>query len=280
MTIALRPATGQTSPNGNEPHGAAATHESHRRQRARGAAVTIEALCPLLDKLARCRSDTDVSGVAMDAVKGTFACHIGATILLDESLAATDRAFFGVRQGDVEDYEDHWRPMERVFPAVMARAVPVHNWQVYTEDEWQRDRVWLGYGRRHRIYHYMSAPIFGSRGRLIGVFNLCRPPNGCRFDAKAVDMAGVFSGFLSATLARVSGAVPVIGDQAPDSLAPREIQVARLAAAGRNNVEIALALGIARETVKQTLGRVYRKLDVTGRAQMAATLTARGWVQT
>jgi DNA-binding CsgD family transcriptional regulator len=202
------------------------------------------------------------------------------TILLDPSLVATERALFGVRQGDVEDYEDHWRPMDRVFTAVMARAVPVHNWQVFAEDEWHRDPAWLGYGRRHLIYHYMSAPIFGARGRLIGVFNLCRPPSSRRFDGKEIEKAAVFSGFLSATLARVSGAIPVVDDQAHDSLAPREIQVARLAAAGRNNVEIALALGIARETVKQTLRRVYRKLDVTGRAQMAATLTARGWVQT
>jgi DNA-binding CsgD family transcriptional regulator len=52
--------------------------------------------------------------------------------------------------------------------------------------------------------------------------------------------------------------------------------VARLASAGRNNVEIALRLGIARETVKQTLRRVYRKLNVTGRAQMAAVLAQRG----
>jgi DNA-binding CsgD family transcriptional regulator len=31
--------------------------------------------------------------------------------------------------------------------------------------------------------------------------------------------------------------------------------------------------------VKQTLRRVFCKLDVSGRAQMAATMTARGWIQ-
>jgi DNA-binding CsgD family transcriptional regulator len=245
-----------------------------------GAAVTMKALFPLLEKLARCRRSTDVSGVAMDAAKGAFACHIGATIFLDSSLAATERAFYGVRLDDVEEYEDQWRPLDRVFPAVIARAVPVHNWQVYREDELLRDRIWLGYARRHRIYHYMSAPIFGSRGRLAGVLNLCRRPDDRRFDATTVAMATAFSGFLSATLSRVASAEAFVDDGATGPLASREMQVARLAASGRNNVEIALALGIARETVKQTLRRVYRKLDVSGRAQMAATMAARGWVRT
>jgi DNA-binding CsgD family transcriptional regulator len=258
-------------------HGGAGSPIVNRRQ-DEDAPVTTNALFPLLEKLARCRSDTEVSGVAMDAAKGTFACHIGVTIFLDESLAATERALFGVRLEDVEEYEDQWRPLDRVFPAVIRRAVPVHNWQVYREDEWLRDRAWLAYGRPHRIYHYLSAPIFGSRGRLAGVLNLCRRAQDRRFDETTVEMANAFSGFMSATLTRVSGAEAFFDDRPPCGLAPREMQVARLAAEGRNNVEIALALGIARETVKQTLRRVYRKLEVSGRAQMAATMAARSWI--
>jgi DNA-binding CsgD family transcriptional regulator len=238
--------------------------------------VTTKLLSPLLQKLARCQKATDVSGVAIDAMRVTFASHLGAAVFLNESLAATERVFFGVRQDDVEEYEGHWRPQERVFPAVIARAVPVHNWQVYSEDEWAKDPVWTGYGRRLRIYNYMSAPIFGSQGRLVGVLNLCRRPFDKRFDATALEMASAFSGFLSATLSRVAGGAEIMDSYEPDGLAPRELQVARLAAAGRNNVEIGLELGIARETVKQTLGRVYRKLGVSGRAPMAAMLAARG----
>jgi DNA-binding CsgD family transcriptional regulator len=199
--------------------------------------------------------------------------------ILDATATPMQRSFFGVRTADVEEYEERWRPQERVFPAVLARAAPVHNWQLYREDQWQQDAVWTGYGRRLLIYHYMSAPIFGSHGQLSGVINLCRRPKDRPFDAAMLEMAGAFSGFLSATLARVSGAGTSIDEGIGDSLAPRELQVARLAARGRNNVEIALELGIARETVKQTLRRVYQKLDVVGRAQMAATLAARGLVE-
>jgi DNA-binding CsgD family transcriptional regulator len=240
--------------------------------------MAASALFPCLEKLARCRAASEVGGVAMDAVKMSFSCHVGAAIFLDAAASPMERTFFGVRAADIEEYEEHWRPLDRVFPAVLARAAPVHNWQVFREDQWQKDVAWNGYGRRHLIYHYMSAPIFGSHGQLIGVINLCRRPKDRPFDAAMLEMASAFSGFLSATLARVSGAATPIDKGFGDPLAPRELQVASLAAHGRNNVQIALELGIARETVKQTLRRVYRKLDVAGRAQMAATLAARGFL--
>ena len=239
--------------------------------------MMTSALFPCLERLARCRTASDVSGVAMDTVHLAFFCHVGAAIFLDAAATPVERTCLGVREADVEEYEEQWRPLDRVFPAVLARAAPVHNWQVFREDEWQKDVAWNGYGRRHLIYHYMSAPIFGSRGQLIGVINMCRRPKDRPFDAPMLEMASAFSGFLSATLARVSGAGPV-DEGFCDHLAPRELEVARLAAHGRNNVQIALQLGIARETVKQTLRRVYRKLDVVGRAQMAATLAARGFL--
>jgi DNA-binding CsgD family transcriptional regulator len=122
----------------------------------------------------------------------------------------------------------------------------------------------------------MAAPLFGSRGNLAGMLTMCRRVGDRPFDAGVVASAAVFSGFLSATLARVTEA-PVPRDELIGGpLAPRELQVARLAAAGRNNLEIALELGLARETVKQTLRRVYTKLGVRGRAPMAARLTELG----
>jgi hypothetical protein len=219
--------------------------------------MSTKFLVPLLQKLAGCRTAADVSGVAMDAAKVTFACRTGAALLLDEVLAPVERTYFGCREDDVEEYLEHWRPLDRVFPVVIARGVPMHNWQMYTEDEWHKDAGYNGYGRRLEIYHSMAAPIFGAHGRLTGVMNFCRRSDDRRFDETTLDMATAFSGFLSATLARVGGAAEIVDDHEPDGLAPRELQ-------------------LARETVKQTLRRVYRKLEVSGRAEMAATLAARG----
>ena len=50
-----------------------------------------------------------------------------------------------------------------------------------------------------------------------------------------------------------------------EQLTASELRVAELAAAGRSNPEIAQSLFVTRKTVETHLGRVYRKLDISGR---------------
>jgi DNA-binding CsgD family transcriptional regulator len=57
-----------------------------------------------------------------------------------------------------------------------------------------------------------------------------------------------------------------------DALTAGELRVARLAAAGRSNREIAQALFITTKTASAHLSRVYRKLDITRREQLAGAL--------
>jgi|HubBroStandDraft_6_1064221.scaffolds.fasta_scaffold00638_13 DNA-binding CsgD family transcriptional regulator len=57
-----------------------------------------------------------------------------------------------------------------------------------------------------------------------------------------------------------------------DALTASELRVARLAAAGRTNREIAQALFITTKTASAHLSRVYRKLDITRRDQLAQAL--------
>jgi DNA-binding CsgD family transcriptional regulator len=56
-------------------------------------------------------------------------------------------------------------------------------------------------------------------------------------------------------------------------LTASERRVAELAAEGRSNPEIAQALFVTRKTVETHLGRVYRKLDIAGRGQLAGLLS-------
>ena len=58
-----------------------------------------------------------------------------------------------------------------------------------------------------------------------------------------------------------------------DALTAGELRVARLAAEGLTNREIAQALFITTKTAKAHLGRVYRKLEITRRGQLANALT-------
>jgi DNA-binding NarL/FixJ family response regulator len=56
-----------------------------------------------------------------------------------------------------------------------------------------------------------------------------------------------------------------------DALTPSELRVARLAAAGRSNRDIAQELFVTPATVETHLTRTYRKLGIAGRDDLAAS---------
>lgn len=63
------------------------------------------------------------------------------------------------------------------------------------------------------------------------------------------------------------------GDIGTKDLSGREREVARLVASGRTNPEIAEALFLSTKTVEGHMRRIFRKLDVTSRAQVAAVVS-------
>ncbi len=62
---------------------------------------------------------------------------------------------------------------------------------------------------------------------------------------------------------------------AHETLTPQEAQIARLAIAGQSNPEIGLALFLSPRTVEWHLRKVYTKLGVSSRRELAAALQAR-----
>ena len=59
------------------------------------------------------------------------------------------------------------------------------------------------------------------------------------------------------------------------TLTPQEFQIARGVAEGLSNVEVAATLFVSRKTVEAHLTRVYRKLGVRSRTELAAEFTRR-----
>lgn len=59
----------------------------------------------------------------------------------------------------------------------------------------------------------------------------------------------------------------------------RELQVLALVAEGFTSAETAVKLGIAQETVKKHLARLYRKLDAVDAAHAVAIVLRRGLIE-
>ena len=68
-----------------------------------------------------------------------------------------------------------------------------------------------------------------------------------------------------------AGIEPGDGDLGGDhGLSEREAEIIRWVRLGKTNYEIGIILGISAFTVKNHLQRIFRKLDVSNRAQAAA----------
>ncbi|MDZ8227273.1 MULTISPECIES: LuxR C-terminal-related transcriptional regulator [unclassified Nostoc] len=127
-------------------------------------------------------------------------------------------------------------------------------------------------------WHVMAGPII-NRNKLVGVVGCTREKSMPAFDTQNLSD-------LSAICLHLSVWATTVGSQAiyegksqhqhfkTDRLTPRELQIAELVALGQTNAEIGHQLWITENSVKQALKRMFRKLEVSSRAEMVAQLLA------
>jgi DNA-binding CsgD family transcriptional regulator len=77
---------------------------------------------------------------------------------------------------------------------------------------------------------------------------------------------------------RATGAAPKRRRDDRDQLTAHELQVARIIAGGASNREAAAALFLSPKTIEFHLARVYRKLGVRTRTELAGVAARRGWL--
>jgi DNA-binding CsgD family transcriptional regulator len=184
----------------------------------------------------------------------------------------------GISSRAFDAYWKEWRHRDPVQAAVLDRQVAVHGGQIAAADIWKQWPIYTEFARPLGIFHYMAAPLYGGGGQLIGVVNVCRAEHLCPFQSSDLRVATTLAGYLSAMMARLSTVERDRATRPRLGLTKREREVVHLVTRGENNLQIAATLRIARETVKKTLQRVYRKLDVNGRAQMVARVVELGFI--
>jgi DNA-binding CsgD family transcriptional regulator len=124
-------------------------------------------------------------------------------------------------------------------------------------------------------WHVMAGPIV-SDGQLVGVVGCTREKSMPAFDTQNLADLSAICLHLSVWAATVGSSAGKSQHQSlrTDRLTPRELQIAELVALGRTNAEIGKEIWITENSVKQALKRMFRKLEVSSRAEMVGRLFA------
>lgn len=92
------------------------------------------------------------------------------------------------------------------------------------------------------------------------------------FNARDIADLSAICTHLSVSFARLKVQPLLFSSSSASRLTQRELEIAELVARGLTNTEIGAVLWITQNSVKQALKRMFRKLDVSTRAQMVARL--------
>ncbi|MEM8674471.1 MAG: helix-turn-helix transcriptional regulator [Cyanobacteria bacterium P01_G01_bin.67] len=145
---------------------------------------------------------------------------------------------------------------------LLERHAPVHEALVTSP------RVWTAICPRADHWHVMVGPIV-SYGQIVGFVGCTRQRSTVAFNEQNIVDLSAICLHLSAWASTVQVQSYKIRS---DCLTPRELQIAELVALGRTNLEIGSELFIAENSVKQSLKRMFRKLEVSSRTEMVVKL--------
>ena len=139
-------------------------------------------------------------------------------------------------------------------------------------------RTWQLICPRKDHWHVMGGPLVNN-GSLVGVIGLTRDLGMFAFDSQNLLDLGALCLHLSTWITKkhFDG---IDREQLPNQISStnrltcRELQIAQLVARGKTNAQIGIELWITENSVKQALKRMFRKLEVSSRAEMVAQLFA------
>ncbi|WP_309476469.1 helix-turn-helix transcriptional regulator [Scytonema millei] len=229
-----------------------------------------DSLQSLFTAIAQAQNLTEVHQRVMVTVSEYFAARRCRLFFFDE-LSSVDPKWQGLLKfaTSVE-----YNPVLRY---LVEHHAPVHEALVVSP------KAWRAICPRADHWHVMTGPVV-CHSQLVGGIGLTRERGNLAFTTQDLTDLGAICLHLSTRIATMRSPSVSISDRhleidrskssADNSLrlTPREIQIADLVAQGLTNAEIGAQLWITENSVKQALKRIFRKLNVSSRAQMVAQL--------
>lgn len=214
-------------------------------------------------------SQAELLEIALEQAQKVLEAPIGMLLCAAVGHDREHGVHAGMRETQRDLYLQRWRQHDPTYRAALELHAAVRDSDVHGQTECAA--LSAGFSERLGGASYLVAPLYSQDGGCAGSLHLWRRADGSSFSELDRVQATAFAGLLSMIMTRVS-----FGVEAVPRLAPREHQVAQLAANGHTNRAIASELGVAPETVKQTLKRVFRKVSVGSRTELAAHYARRG----
>ncbi|MBD2535138.1 LuxR family transcriptional regulator [Nostoc flagelliforme FACHB-838] len=231
-----------------------------------------DTLAALIEKVTNASSVNQLCGHYMDAAGKLFGSqHWGIYI---HGLVGQQGTIYlkGLPDSFIDYYSTVGAAIDKVMEYVVSHHAPAHEQLIFTEVAWKQSELYqIGCGKIYDHEHIMTGPIVGE-GRLIGTVQFARTSGTPAYNTQDLLQLSAICAHISAKLALLRSENELFLPKIEICLTARELQIAALVGKGLTNAEIAGQLWISQNTVKQTLKRIFRKLDVSARAEMVARL--------
>ncbi|HEY9622985.1 MAG TPA: LuxR C-terminal-related transcriptional regulator [Crinalium sp.] len=222
-------------------------------------------LQPLFQAIAQTQDEAELRGAMMAKLGEYFAATRWGLNFLDQLPTIDENSPLMLKMALSLDYNP-------VLRYLVQRHAAVHEEMILPRGVWQSICPRADHG------HVMAGPIV-NQGQLVGGIAFTRHRDAHAFNADDLADLSALCLHLSTRLAELRSK-PVVAEltgsnataSVKDRLTPREIQIAELVAQGLTNAQIGASLWITEHTVKQALKRMFRKLEISSRAELVAKI--------
>ncbi len=218
-------------------------------------------------QIATARSEVELRDRFIEDAGKFFLAKAWGFDRLDANSEIISADFRGLSQSFCDRYHQLGRQGDRISLTAIQEKNPIHNLSIQTQESWQQTDIYQKVFRPAGIENGMASVLVGN-GNLVGGIYFLREQGLSPFADQDLLRISTLSLHLSVRMAELRNSY----SEKVDCLTIREREVAELVAKGFNNREIGDRIGISREGVKQALKRMFRKLDVSARAEMVAIL--------